>query len=69
MAKKKSSLSRKVTIRPMVQKMDAHIKAIRALKKRASPAQRKKIDRHIGKLQILRMRAMDQCDAFFLAID
>jgi hypothetical protein len=70
-AKKRSGARARtqVSTRPLVKQIDAHIKTLKALKTKATPQQKKKADRHIGKLTRLKRLAMADCDGFILSID
>jgi hypothetical protein len=68
LAKKRSS-SRRISTRPIVKQIDSHIKALRAIKAGASPQEKKKAQRHIGKLTKIRAMTTAICDGYFLRVD
>ncbi len=69
MAKRKKTASRKQhTLKPLVRQIDTHIRRLKAMKakKRATPQEKKQLDKHIGHLRRVKMLTMDGCDDFFL---
>jgi len=69
-AKKRSSSSKKHTLKPVVKAIDSQMKKLRKAKKKKgnTPQQKKALDKHIGHLKRVRAMATDGCDDFVLAV-